>query len=197
MASSIKASDLRCLRRAHSRKAAVSTGRTPWPVTTRSSQKASASAFVSSRSRVISMPAWISPTVAAGKNNRSAGIPPIRRKTSFGGVGRRSSQTTFVSRRYNRLLEGRYRAVAVPCARRRKRLCLGFGPEEQFLEIRLRHFSQSPPLLNWQKHRRRHATLGHDLRSFPGTRCEKLAEPGLRLVNLPCLAPIVPQCRYL
>ncbi len=92
-----------------------------------------------------------------------------------------------VSRRYTAFLEGRCRAMAMPRARRREGVGPGFRREQQFLQIGLRRVPQPPPLLDGQKHRRLHATLDHELWPFPGARFEKLAEPGLRLMDLPCV----------
>ena len=78
--------------------------------------------------------------------------------------------------------------MTVPCARRREHLRPGFRREEQLLEIGLRHFLKPSPLRNREKHCRFDAAPGHDLRSFPGTRVEKLTEPGLGFLNLPSSA---------
>ena len=57
MASSLIVSDLLCMRRAHSRKVGASIAKTPKETRTLSSQDSSSSAFGSSCSRVISIPA--------------------------------------------------------------------------------------------------------------------------------------------
>ena len=95
-----------------------------------------------------------------------------------------------VSNKYTSLLEGRRRTIAVPRAGRREHVRPGFRCEQQRLQIGLRDFPQPPPLLDRQKHRRFHATPGHDLQPFPGARFEKRAEPGPGLLNLPCPAPV-------
>ena len=58
-----------------------------------------ASALALSCSRVISMPACISPMVTADTNSRSAACSPTQRTTARFGRGRRNSDITFVSRR--------------------------------------------------------------------------------------------------
>ena len=73
-------------------------------------------------------------------------------------------------------------------ARRREHLRPGFRREEQLLQIGLRHFLKPSPLRNREKHCRFDAAPGHDLRPFPGTRVEKLTEPGLGFLNLPSSA---------
>ena len=98
-----------------------------------------------------------------------------------------------ISRRYTGLPEGRRRAMTVPCARRREQFRAGFRREEQLLQIGLRHFLKPSPLRNREKHCRFDAAPGHDLRPFPGTRVEKLTEPGLRFLNLPSSAHASPR----
>ena len=83
--------------------------------------------------------------------------------------------------------------MTVPCARRREHLRPGFRREEQLLEIGLRHFLKPSPLRNREKHCRFDAAPGHDLRPFPGTRVEKLTEPGLGFLNLPSSAHDAPR----
>ena len=94
------------------------------------------------------------------------------------GLGRRSSETTLVSKRYTGLLEIQWWAMAAARPQRCERLRPGFRCEQPLLQIWLRQRPQLPPLIDRQKHRRLHASLRHDLRPFPDARLKKLAKFG-------------------
>lgn len=48
----------------------------------------------------------------------------------------------------------------------RQRICSRFWRKEEFLQIGSRHLLQSPPLFDWDEHRRFYSPLGHDLWSL-------------------------------
>ena len=150
-----------------------------------SSQTSYSSAFASSCSRVISIPACISPTVTADTKSCSAGAFPIQSTTAPCGQGRRNSETTLVSRRYITLLHGQRRSMAMLSARRRKVIGPCLRREEQLLQVRPGHPLQPPPLLDWKEHSSFDSTPGHDLWPFCESCIQQLAESRLGILNRP------------
>ena len=106
----------------------------------------------------------ISPTVTADTNSWSAGTAAIQSRTAPWGRGRRSSETTLVSKRYMCLLDSQGDTAAMLSARWRKLLGSRLGGEEQLLQVRPGHPLQPPPLLDGKEHSGLDSALGHDLR---------------------------------
>ena len=177
MASSVIVSDFRCISRARSLQAGASIGNTPQETRTLSSQVSSSSALAGPCSREISIPACISPIVTADTKSCSAGTSAIHSSTAPCGRGRRSYETTLVSRRYTGLVHDGRCSAAAPASRRRKVLSPSLRGQEQLLQIRSGHPLQPPPLLYGNKNGSFRSTPGHDLRPFGEGCIEILAEP--------------------
>ena len=102
--------------------------------------------------------------------------------------GRRSSETTLVSRRYTNLLHHWRCSAATRPPRRREVPDPCVGGQEQLLQVRPGHPLQPSPLLDGKEHGCLYPPLGHDLGSLGNGTFEKLAEPRFRILHWPSLA---------
>ena len=150
-----------------------------------SSQTSNSSAFASSCSRVISIPACISQTVTADTKSCSSGTAAIQSRTVPFGRGRRNFETTFVSRRYIALLCSQRCSVATLPPRRCKVIGPCFRGEQQLLQVRLGQSFQPLPLLDRKEHSSFDSAPGHDLWPFCESGIQQFAKPRLCILNRP------------